>query len=55
MNDFQVLDDTQRAHINDCLNGILNELSTSEISTSQYELIELYINKIKHELYLEEK
>lgn len=54
MNDFQVLDDTQRERINDYLNRILEELSTSEISTSQYELIELYINQVKHELYLEE-
>jgi hypothetical protein len=55
MNDFQVLDDTQREHINYYLNCILEDLSISEITTNQYELIELYINQVKHELYLEEK
>lgn len=55
MNDFQVLDDTQRERINDYLNGILKEISTSEITTSQYELIERYIDHVKRELYLEEK
>lgn len=50
MNDFQVLDATQRLRINDYLNCILEELSTSEISTSKYELIEIYIDQIKHDI-----
>lgn len=50
MNDFTTIDYMQRERINDYLNCILEELSTSEISTSQYELIELYINQVKHDI-----